>query len=249
MQGYYIFMDYCTNRIWSLTPDGNGGWDSNVQVLGGFGNITTFGEDEDGELYSASDGGSGSIYRVIDNNVPLPAQLEKFNGEIQTAGILLKWQSASLENFDRFIIERSQDARNFQVIGEQIANSNSVQIQNFSYLDKEASYGHYYYRLKMLDLDGSYTYSRTIHFERKTRPFSLYPNPSSGIVFVQFSEEQEGPPSILQLFDRNGRLVASKRVGDALQLRWDLSGLPHGLYFLAHQSGEEKLLYQKLLLK
>lgn len=50
LNGNYFVGDYCLGTIWSLFPDGNGGWESN-QVYTGAGNVSSFGEDVNGELY------------------------------------------------------------------------------------------------------------------------------------------------------------------------------------------------------
>lgn len=60
--GIYFYGDYCSGRIWALAPDGSGGW-SNAEVLDSNLTLSSFGEDEAGELY-ALDYGSGVIYRL-----------------------------------------------------------------------------------------------------------------------------------------------------------------------------------------
>jgi glucose/arabinose dehydrogenase len=67
MQGVYFYGDYCTGRIWALARDG-GTWQTQ-QLLDTSYAITTFGEDESGELYLA-DADSGSLYRVTDRSGP-----------------------------------------------------------------------------------------------------------------------------------------------------------------------------------
>jgi glucose/arabinose dehydrogenase len=60
--GIYFYGDYCSGRIWALAPDGSGGW-LNAEVLKSDLAISSFGEDEAGELY-VLDYGSGVIYRL-----------------------------------------------------------------------------------------------------------------------------------------------------------------------------------------
>lgn len=64
MYGYYIFCDYVTGNWWTTTSDGAGGWISAKNDLS-FGDIATFGEGNDGELYCASLS-TGLIYKVVD---------------------------------------------------------------------------------------------------------------------------------------------------------------------------------------
>ncbi len=67
LTGSYFFADYCSGRMWSLTPDGSGGYTDNV--VGNFSNfqISAFGEGSDGEIYVANMG-NGSIYRLAGGN-------------------------------------------------------------------------------------------------------------------------------------------------------------------------------------
>jgi len=63
LQGIYVFGDYCSGRIWGLARDGGGQWQA-AQVGRLDGLLTSFGEDEAGELY-AVDMGGGVLYRLV----------------------------------------------------------------------------------------------------------------------------------------------------------------------------------------
>lgn len=67
LQGYYLFADYGTARLWLSYPNGGGGWDTTL--VGTVPNVNTpssFGEGCDGELYVAhySSGSGGAVYKV-----------------------------------------------------------------------------------------------------------------------------------------------------------------------------------------
>ncbi len=68
LYGHYLYTDYCSGKIWSLTPDGSGGW--NEQLLKDLNNFqfVSFGENKNGELFLAALG-SGIIYRVTDTEL------------------------------------------------------------------------------------------------------------------------------------------------------------------------------------
>lgn len=91
--GIYVFADYCTGEIFTVTPDGSGGWVG--QEVADFNyDISTFGEDLDGELYCARMG-QGIIYKVVSdacaslvvsvNVISEPCEGET-NGTAQIAG-------------------------------------------------------------------------------------------------------------------------------------------------------------------
>ncbi len=63
LYGHYLYTDYCSGRIWSITPDEDGGW-TNIELLNSTNNeFTSFGEDQEGELYLAGRG-TGNIYQI-----------------------------------------------------------------------------------------------------------------------------------------------------------------------------------------
>jgi glucose/arabinose dehydrogenase len=88
LQGYYFYADYCTGEIWGATPDQNGDWLERYQLNAPF-NITTFGEDEDGEVYVANYGG-GEIYRLTDTSAADAVFDDTFEG-----GDLSQWDSSA----------------------------------------------------------------------------------------------------------------------------------------------------------
>ena len=68
--GIYLYADYCTGRIWGATDSGNGEWSSSELLDTNF-FISTFGEDEAGEIYFA-DHGSGTIYQIVQKKKAMP---------------------------------------------------------------------------------------------------------------------------------------------------------------------------------
>jgi len=66
LYGDYIFGDYCTGEIWAATVDATGAWSSTLlTTVGASFSLTTFGEDEDGEIYVGSIAG-GMVYKIVD---------------------------------------------------------------------------------------------------------------------------------------------------------------------------------------
>jgi len=64
MQGIYFLGDYCSGKLWGLQPEGNS-W-SVHEFLDTLYNISSFGEDESGELFLVDRGG-GSIYQIVES--------------------------------------------------------------------------------------------------------------------------------------------------------------------------------------
>ncbi|MCB1056060.1 MAG: PQQ-dependent sugar dehydrogenase, partial [Acidobacteria bacterium] len=86
--GTYLYADYCSGEIWGATPDQNDQWLSRLLYDAPF-NVTTFGEDEDGEVYLVNYNG-GELYRVVDNSLPNDLFEDGFEG-----GDLSQWGSVT----------------------------------------------------------------------------------------------------------------------------------------------------------
>ena len=62
LQGVYLYSDFCTGRIWAAYRDESGAWQSDLFIETGK-QVSSFGEDEDGELYLVDY--SGALYRIV----------------------------------------------------------------------------------------------------------------------------------------------------------------------------------------
>ncbi|SEI50090.1 Por secretion system C-terminal sorting domain-containing protein [Dyadobacter sp. SG02] len=94
---------------------------------------------------------------------PLPVRLVKFQGSRMEGKTFLSWETASEFGASHFEIERSLDTRYFQRIGTVTSQGTGNTAQSYSFLSNDPGFDRVaYYRLRMVDLDGSFTYSRTI---------------------------------------------------------------------------------------
>ncbi|MEO8720554.1 MAG: T9SS type A sorting domain-containing protein [Ginsengibacter sp.] len=111
--------------------------------------------------------------------VALPVKLSAFNINLQNNNSVLNWTAQNQDvNSGVFEIERSTNGRDFNRIGNVVAGNNPN--QDYSYVDRNVSMsGKIYYRLKMIDKDGHFSYSeiKVIHSNGKNFTAALYPNP------------------------------------------------------------------------
>jgi hypothetical protein len=118
--------------------------------------------------------------------VPLPVKLIRFAARKDAETTLLLWETAEEINSDRFEIERSTTGKQWETIGSIPAQTNEpgsgiaekTSISTYSFTDAFPVRGQNLYRLKMIDLDSTFAYSKieVVSFDRPD-DILLYPNP------------------------------------------------------------------------
>lgn len=150
----------------------------------------------------------------FDGNQPLPVQLVSFTArKTNLKDVLAEWVTASEYNVNRFEIEVAKGNTEFQQnrftrIGEVRSQGNSDRQQRYSFTDIENNKsGVRYYRLKIIDEDGSFSYSpvRPVVFNDELK-WQVTPNPSSGL-FNLIYQANSGEMVSVKLYDINGRMV------------------------------------------
>lgn len=180
-------------------------------------------------------GGRGANgYVAIFYALSFPVELEQFVAKPKNCATQLEWITASEVGFSHFEIERSLNGRDFTKIGEQPGQS-SAHGASYDLLDNE-SFNQVYYRLKMVDLDGSYVYSSIIENASycDELPINLFPNPvrlgQYLNIFIPADKNQYGY-LIGMVLTPTGALVQSFDIkeGDNPLM---LEGLPPATYWL-----------------
>ncbi len=167
-------------------------------------------------------------YELIDESA-LPVTLVRFSVERKEGSNYLSWQTAEETGASFFEIERSADAGTFEGIGMIRAKGDSKRLTSYTFTDPDhLSWPHVYYRLRMVDHDGSFTYSPIVVARRTpvSEPFLVYPNPASDMVVVEVPGYNRAAP-VCRVTDLTGRVVL-----EAVGPRLDLKSLPAGLYFI-----------------
>lgn len=118
---------------------------------------------------------------------PMPVTLVSFNGKREGKASQLVWVTSEETNSDRFDIERSQNGKDWSVIGTIKSHTESFVTQTYNLTDSNPLSGNNLYRLKMIDLDNTFAYSSMItiaHDIQLVDKPSVYPNPCTGTVLV-----------------------------------------------------------------
>ncbi len=145
-----------------------------------------------------------SGFFVKTQSEPLPLRLVHFNGKREKGFNHLSWQTSQEENVSHFQIERSIDAKTFATVHSVPARNGAS--QQYGYSDAHNHDGKVYYRLKMVDQDKTFAYSRIIALDGKgVGPVTVFPNPAKTTLKLDVSD-----PDILGttavLIDINGRI-------------------------------------------
>lgn len=198
----------------------------------------TIGNFGDRLIYS---GGYGSYYFIDDvvvaevTNQVLPLNLLNFNGRTNTQQQTeLNWQTANEENTKTFEVQWRTEVNPFIKIGSVDAKEMSFNAYNFLHLNPEQGYN--YYRLKMYDIDGKFTYSSIIKTGLKSsnNGISVFPNPVSTSVNISVKADKD-ENVFFRLIHSNGSTVATKSImlkKGSNAFTWDVKQLAAGSYFI-----------------
>ncbi|MET4075314.1 T9SS type A sorting domain-containing protein [Hymenobacter sp. UYCo722] len=166
---------------------------------------------------------------------PLPVELTAFTAEAQGQAARLSWSTASEKNSAHFEVERSANGTTFQRLGDVAAAGTSTAARSYSYLDREAAQTAtlVYYRLKQVDLDGTFSYSpvRTVAFAPTAPAFAVYPNPASARTTLDLTRLPAGSYRV-SVLDGTGRLVRQLDLSGGLTSTLDLADLAIGTYLV-----------------
>jgi hypothetical protein len=176
-------------------------------------------------------GTHGNGLFLLEFPAALPVELTSFEGKATSNGNLLNWTTASEEDNKGFDIERSSDGKRFNKIGFVAGNGTSLQRQTYEFLDKSPNEGTAYYRLKQVDFNGKFEYSKIVSISNKAlvaKPLALYPNPVRDNLTI---ENGEGKATIRTI---DGKVMMQVNVNSEKQ-NVDVSNLPNGIYVLSIQ--------------
>ncbi len=177
----------------------------------------------------------GSVFTV---NYIIPVELILFNALVKGNNILLIWATASESDNYGFEIERSLNSTNWRSIGFVPGHGTTTIPQLYSFTDKNIDIGAYYYRLKQVDLNGSFEYSNTIEVVVGTpKQYSLgqnFPNPFNPTTVIPFDLPEKSNIK-LTLYNLLGEVVAvisnCEFGAGHHQVSFNASSLAAGLYF------------------
>jgi Secretion system C-terminal sorting domain len=168
----------------------------------------------------------------------VPVVLTALQGTYTNGTAKLNWGTQQESNSSHFEIERSNDGATFSSIGRVAAAGNSSRELAYKFDDIKVNAGTNYYRLKMVDKDGSFAYSNTIVLNvtiKGTFITGVYPAPFTNRINITIAAENTSQV-VLRLVDNTGKQLAQQtntlRKGVNNLTLSGLEGLAKGFYIM-----------------
>ncbi len=187
-----------------------------------------------------------------------PVELVSFTAQVTANGINLNWETATELNNYGFEIERKSEIESeWKIVGLIPGAGTSTENKKYSYTDKSLNQaGRYYYRLKQMDNDGSFSYSSEIKVEYfQPNEFLLkqnYPNPFNPNTNIEFVLGEDSFVK-LEVYNSLGEKVAdllneNKEQG-IYKINFNSNKLPSGIYIAKMEAGSKIQTIKMSLLK
>ena len=215
--------------------------------------------------------------KIFDEIFPIPVELTSFTAKVVEYDVQLDWITATETNNHGFDIERSEfDVQSLEwtKIGFVAGHGTTSEQQVYSFLEESVPSGKYQYRLKQIDLDGSFEYSNMVEVEVGLPiEFALeqnYPNPFNPSTILRFSipqlqnplpggDEKGGSLQVqLIVFDMLGNKIATivneEKPAGVYEIEFkvkslNVASLTSGIYFYRLRAGNfvetKKMVYLK----
>ncbi len=176
------------------------------------------------------------------STIILPVTISSFKSAVQNNDTRLLWETQNEINASHFEIERSTDAIRFTKIASVLAAGNSSKESKYDFWDKNLATGVYFYRLKQIDLDGKFYYSKIIKevVADKNSSFNIFPNPIKDVLY--FTHPSSDELSTIKIFSNDGKLVQiAEAQFNTTQTKIGVNNLSNGNYFITYygKSGQE----------
>ncbi len=191
------------------------------------------------------------------NYFPVPVELISFTAEREGGSVILRWSTSSEKNNSGFEVERKAKGSSWSKIGFVKGSGTITEKMNYTFTDNLPLQTSSVYRLKQVDFDGTYEYSKEVNVQKITlNEFTLYqnyPNPFNPVTNIKYAVPGGGAPIMLKVYNLIGKEVAVlvnefKESGE-YTVQFDASSLSAGVYFYTLSAGQYKSTKKFILMK
>jgi hypothetical protein len=165
------------------------------------------------------------------SSIIIPVKLIKFEGHPLSKNVELTWSTASEQQSDRFEVQRSTDGKTFSKIGDLKGQGTTTAQHTYQLLDESPFSGINYYRLKQVDLNGQFEFSKTISVDMLNvgKTISVYPNPVKDKVTIETTITGD---YTIELFDITGKLLQRHQAQESV-FQLVTNDLVNGVYIIS----------------
>lgn len=164
----------------------------------------------------------------------LPVKLISFDAQKKAGATELNWKVASEENVERYEIERSNDGSHFSNIG----SVNASRQNNYSFVDASSLPTITFYRIKVVDADGKYSYSIIVKVADGNSSVVLkaFPSPAKNEIVLQHSSAIANSRIFINSIDGKTLMTVIPGISSQ-QTSLDISALSSGMYIIEYRTG------------
>jgi len=208
--------------------------------------------------YDYSTGDSEILARNLDHGINVPVELTSFIAEVVDNSVILKWSTATETNNKGFEVERKffSDDKTWQTLTFIPGNGTTTEEQQYLFVDKNVSPGKYIYRLKQIDFDGKFEYSREIEIVLGLPDeFILeqnYPNPFNPVTKIKYSIPSAGKVKLAVhdiLGNKISVIVDEEKLPGVYESEFNGKDLSSGIYFYRLIMNDKMLVKKFILIK
>jgi hypothetical protein len=192
----------------------------------------------------------------VGGNYPLPVELNLFNAVSIKRTIRLDWETETEKNSNKFVIERKSISIDWISIGSIKAADLSNSPKQYSFIDKNLQSDKYQYRLKLIDNDGTFEYSKIVEAEVDVPGnYELsqnYPNPFNPSTIISYSLPSSSNIKLIiynTLSQTIKTLESGYKTAGNYSINFNASYLPSGIYFYKLEAGSFTQIKKMILLK
>jgi hypothetical protein len=169
----------------------------------------------------------------------LPITLISFKASLNSSNqAVLKWATASEKDNHYFEIERSKNAIDFESLGKMNGKGTSDLRNDYAFTDETPLKGINYYRLKQVDFDGTFSYTRPESvITEGDGSISLYPNPTVNVLKINFEDLDQIETATI--YNQSGVLMKNLQ-GSKSSI--DIQELPQGKYILQIRLADQRII-------
>jgi hypothetical protein len=170
---------------------------------------------------------------------PLPVVLTTFDAVRNGTTVVCKWTTASEQNSDYFVVERSADGQTYVALGKVASGGTTAQARNYSYLNAKPLSGTAYYRLRLIDKDGTESFSPIVVVAAASATdvaptASVAPNPGTNLFELITSSSPVLEANVYTMLGKHiCRLLPT--TAQTQRLPFDLTAYPAGVYLVQVQ--------------